>query len=112
MNCYRSSYEELYDLMLADAQNAIDKLPVEPYPVKEVGRATLKAAYGLLARIALTRVAYSDNQTDKDKYYTIAEDAAQYVIDNQDELKVFYMIHPLKSLIRIIIRLIRKLCLW
>ena len=33
MNCYRSSYEDLYDLMLADAQNAVDNLPVDPYPV-------------------------------------------------------------------------------
>ena len=88
MNCYRSSYEDLYDLMLADAQNAVDNLPVDPYPVKDVGRATSKAAYGLLARIALTRVSYCDSQADKDKYYKIAEDAAQYVIDNQNALKV------------------------
>ena len=88
MNCYRSSYEDLYDLMLTDAQNAVDNLPVDPYPVKDVGRATSKAAYGLLARIALTRVSYCDSQADKDKYYKIAEDAAQYVIDNQSALKV------------------------
>lgn len=88
MNCYRSDYSDFYDLMLEDAQNAVANLPVDPYPTKDVGRATLKAGYGLLARIALTRVAYCDNQADKDKYYKIAEDAAQYVIDNQAALKV------------------------
>ena len=108
MNCYRSSYEDLYDLMLADAQNAVDNLPVDPYPVKDVGRATSKAAYGLLARIALTRVSYCDSQADKDKYYKIAEDAAQYVIDNQNALKV--SLRLTKSLIRIIIKRIKRLC--
>ena len=72
MNCYRSSYEDLYDLMLTDAQNAVDNLPVDPYPVKDVGRATSKALMVLLARIALTRVSYCDSQADKDKYYKIA----------------------------------------
>ena len=88
MSCYRSSYDDFYDLMLDDAQNAVNNLPVDPYPAKEIGRATSKAAYGLLARIALARVAYCDSQADKDKYYKIAEDAAQYVIDNQSALKV------------------------
>lgn len=110
MNCYRSSYEDLYDLMLTDAQNAVDNLPVDPYPVKDVGRATSKAAYGLLARIALTRVSYCDSQADKDKYYKIAEDAAQYVIDNQSALKVSLYNTPAEVLIRIIIKRIKRLC--
>ena len=31
--------------MLADAQNAVDNLPVDPYPVKDVGRATTRTKY-------------------------------------------------------------------
>ncbi len=88
MNCYRSSYDDFYDLMLDDLQRAIENLPVDPYPSNDVGRATLKAAYGLKARIALTRVAYCKTQQDKDRYYAMAEEAAQYVIDHQTELKV------------------------
>lgn len=88
MNCYRGSYEDFYDLMLNDVQNAINNLLPDPYPTSDVGRATLKAAYGLKARIALTRVAYCQTQEEKDKYYNMAEEAAQYVIDHQSELKV------------------------
>ena len=87
MHCYRSSYEDLYDLMLNDIQTAVDNLPVDPYPTTDVGRATSKAAYALKARIALTRVAYCNTQAEKDQYYEIAQTAAQYVIDNQSALK-------------------------
>ncbi len=88
MKCYRSSYEELYNLMLSDIQTAVDNLPVDPYPVSDIGRATSKAAYALKARIALTRVAYCNTQAEKDHYYDIAQKAAQYVIDNKATLKV------------------------
>lgn len=88
LKVHRSSYEELYDLMLADIQTAVKNLPIDPYPSKEIGRATLKAAYGLLARIALTRVAYCKTDSEKDSYYNMAEDAANYVIEHQEELKV------------------------
>ena len=88
LNCYRSSYDDFYDLMLDDCDKAIEYLDVDPYPTTDVGRATKKAAYGLKARIALTRVQYCDNQTDKDTYYAMAEEAAKYVIDHQSELKV------------------------
>ena len=88
MNCYRSSYEELYKLMLDDVQNAVENLLPDPYPTSDIGRATLKAAYALKARIALTRVAYCKDQAEKDQYYAMAEDAARYVIDHKDELKV------------------------
>lgn len=96
MNAYRSSYDDFYDMMLEDAQNAVDNLPADPYPTKDIGRATSKAAYGLLARIALTRVAYCNTQAEKDKYYKIAQDAAQYVIDNQSALKVSLYDTPAK----------------
>ncbi len=88
MYCYRSSYDELYDLMLKDIDTAVANLPVDPYPVSDVGRATSKAAYALKARIALTRVAYCNTQAEKDQYYDMAQKAAQYVIDNQAALKV------------------------
>lgn len=86
--CYRSSYDDFYDLMLDDCEKAITNLVVDPYPATDIGRATLKAAYGLKARIALTRVAYCKDQAEKDKYYEIAEAAADYVIQHKDELKV------------------------
>jgi hypothetical protein len=86
--CYRSSYDEFYDLMLDDCDKAIEYLDVNPYPTTDVGRATKKAAYGLKARIALTRIHYCTSQSDKDKYYEMAEEAAKYVIDNQSSLNV------------------------
>ncbi len=85
---YRSTYEELYDLMMSDLKTAIENLPVNPYPTADVGRATLKAAYGLMARVALTRVSYCKDQSEKDKYYKEAQEAADYVINNQSKLNV------------------------
>lgn len=85
---YRSTYEDLYKLMFDDLQTACENLDPDPYPANEVGRATLKAAYGLMARVALTYVQYCDTQAEKDKYYEKAETAARYVIDNQASLKV------------------------
>jgi hypothetical protein len=77
-----------YDLMLKDIDVAIANLPPDPYPVADIGRATLKAAYGLKARFALTRASYETAQAEKDKYYLMAKDAASYVINNQGSLKV------------------------
>jgi hypothetical protein len=88
LTAQRSPVTAFYDLMLQDADMAIANLPVDPYPATDIGRATLKAAYGLKARIALTRVAYESSQAEKDKYYQIARDAAAYVINNQSALKV------------------------
>lgn len=86
--CQRSSYDDFYDLMLNDCDVAIANLDPNPQPSTDVGRATLKAAYGLKARIALTRVAYCTSQADKDKYYEMAEQAANYVIEHKAELGV------------------------
>lgn len=88
LKCYRSPILAFYDLMMEDIEIAVGKLPIDPYPVTDIGRATLKAAYGLKARLALTRVAYETVTAEKDKYYQMAEDAANYVIDHQKELKV------------------------
>ncbi|WDF69095.1 RagB/SusD family nutrient uptake outer membrane protein [Sphingobacterium oryzagri] len=83
----RSPILAFYDLMLADLDVAIANLPVAPIPAADIGRATLKAAYGLKARVALTRVAYETSQTEKDRYYSLASEAAQYVINNQAALQ-------------------------
>lgn len=87
LTAHRSSIPALYDLMLADLEVAISNLPIDPIPVTDIGRATLKAAYGLKARIALTRVAYESSVAEKDKYYGLASAAAQYVINHQGELQ-------------------------
>lgn len=82
---YRSTYADLYNCMLTDVQNAIDNVP---YTTTDVGRVTKKAAYGLKARIALTYASHCESQTEKDTYYQMAQDAADYVIEHQDELGV------------------------
>lgn len=82
---YRSTYEELYNQMLTDVQSAVDYIP---NTTSDVGRLTKKAAYGLKARIALTYASYCDTQAEKDIYYQMAQDAADYVIEHQDELGV------------------------
>ncbi len=87
LTAQRSPELAFYDLMLSDLDIAIANLPVAPIPAADIGRATLKAAYGLKARVALTRVAYEESQSEKDRYYGVAAEAAQYVIDNQAALQ-------------------------
>ncbi|TDS10283.1 RagB/SusD family nutrient uptake outer membrane protein [Sphingobacterium paludis] len=87
LTAQRSPELAFYDLMLSDLDVAIANLPVAPIPAADIGRATLKAAYGLKARVALTRVAYEGSQTEKDRYYAVAAEAAQYVINNQAALQ-------------------------
>ncbi len=87
LTAHRSPVLAIYDLMLSDLDVAIANLPVNPIPVTDIGRATLKAAYGLKARIALTRVAYEQSASEKNKYYSMASQAAQYVINNQGTLQ-------------------------
>jgi hypothetical protein len=94
LEVHRSPMSDFYDLMIGDLDIAIENLPVDPYPATDVGRATLKAAYGLKARVAITRVSYEDSQTEKDKYYTMARDAAMYVIENQSLLKTSLYASP------------------
>jgi len=88
LTAQRSPVSAFYDLMLQDLDVAIANLPVDPVPATDIGRATLKAAYGLKARAALTRVAYETSQAEKDRYYQMAKDAATYVINHQSALKV------------------------
>lgn len=82
---HRSTYAELYNQMLTDVQSAIDYVPVT---TSDVGRITKKAAYGLKARLALTYASHCESQAEKDTYYQMAQDAADYVINHQDELGV------------------------
>lgn len=79
---YRSPVEAFYDLMIADLQFAAEHLPLSHGD--EYSRATKKAAFGLLARVALTRASYGDGET----YYQMALDAARTVIDSQAEFGV------------------------
>jgi len=80
----RSPLKDFYDLIIGDLQEAAKLLPVSQ---PEYGRAEKKAAYGLLARTALTRASYleyfENNKTEADKYYTIALNAAKELINNQ-----------------------------
>ncbi|AKD05385.1 RagB/SusD family nutrient uptake outer membrane protein [Pontibacter korlensis] len=50
----RSPVEDVYNLILADLQFAVENLP-ESYGADNVGRATSHAARGILARVYLTR---------------------------------------------------------
>lgn len=84
---YRSSRKDFYDLIITDLERAKKILPITQ---SEIGRADMKAAYGLLARTALTRASYleyfENNMTEAEKYYKIAYDAAEYLIENRVSL--------------------------
>ena len=82
---HRSTYADLYNCMLTDVENAVQNVPITQ---TEVGRITRKAAYGLKARIALTYASHCESQAEKDTYYQMAQDAADYVIGHQSELGV------------------------
>ena len=80
----RSSLKDFYDLIIGDLERATQILPITQ---TEYGRADKKAAWGLLARTALTRVSYleyfENNKTEADIYYNKALVAAQELINNQ-----------------------------
>ncbi|MDR0541770.1 MAG: RagB/SusD family nutrient uptake outer membrane protein [Dysgonamonadaceae bacterium] len=88
LTAQRSPLKDFYDLIIGDLQAAINLLPISQ---AEYGRAEKKAAYGLLARTALTRASYleyfENNKTEADKYYTIALNAAKELINNQTAYK-------------------------
>lgn len=81
---YRSPISEFYKVIFDDLDFAIKNLPVN-HATGENGRATKKAAHGLLARIYLTYASYlnyfENNKTEADKYYTLARNTAKEVID-------------------------------
>ena len=84
----RTPAKDIYDqVIIPDAQKACEELPVKPVDGL-VGRYTKKAAYGLLARVALTRAEYETDATGKKKYYQMAYDAAKYVMDHKADLGI------------------------
>lgn len=86
---YRTPAETIYDeVIIPDAEAAVAKLTAESYDGL-TGRATLKAAYGLLARVCLTRAAYcEDGSKEQQDFYTKALNAANYVINNKAALGI------------------------
>lgn len=77
-NPQRSSEESFYDLILSDLDFACKNLPTTQ---ADRGRASKKAAYGLLAKAALQRTRLGETV----KYAKIALDAAEELISNQGE---------------------------
>jgi len=76
----RSSVDDFYEVIMADIDFATHYLPATQ---TDLGRADQKAAWGLKARLALTRAAYFDPASAEGQtYYTMARDAAKHVIDS------------------------------
>lgn len=89
LKIYRSSEADFYKLMIEDLKIAVNYLQVETTEA-ENGRATKKAAMGLLARVYLTWASHlqydQKNTTEAQTYYALARDAAKAVIDGQATL--------------------------
>lgn len=85
----RTDRKVIYDeIIIPDAEKASQMLPVQPYK-GNVGRATKKAAYGLLARVCLARAQYeSAGSAEQKAFYQKAYDAAKYVMDNKASLGI------------------------
>lgn len=86
---YRTPAETIYDeVIIPDVKKACEQLQVEPIDGM-VGRYTRKAAYGLLARVALTRASYCAEGSDEQRsFLEMAKEAADYVIDHKSELGI------------------------
>lgn len=85
---YRTPAKQIYDeVIIPDAQKACEYLEVNPIDGM-LGRYTKKAAYGLLARVALTRASYATDANEAKQFYQMALDAAKYVIDNKESLGI------------------------
>ena len=85
----RTDRKVIYDeIIIPDAEKASQMLPVQPYK-GNIGRATKKAAYGLLARVCLARAQYETAGSAEQKaFYQKAYDAAKYVMDNKASLGI------------------------
>ena len=85
----RTDRKIIYDeVIIPDCEIAAEKLPVKPYN-GDVGRATKKAAYGLLARVCLARAQYeAAGSAEQRAFYQKAYDAAKYVMDNKASLGI------------------------
>ena len=85
----RTDRKIIYDqIIIPDAEKAVELLPVQPHN-GSVGRATKKAAYGILARVCLARAQYETAGSAEQKaFYQKAYDAAKYVMDNKSSLGI------------------------
>ena len=85
----RTDRKVIYDeVIIPDCEAAAEKLPVQPHN-GNIGRATKKAAYGLLARVCLARAQYETAGSAEQKaFYKKAYDAAKYVMDNKSSLGI------------------------
>ena len=86
---YRTDRKVIYDeVILPDAEAATKLLPINPLN-GQVGRATKKAAYGILARTYLARAQYeADGSAEQKAFYQKAYEAAKYVMDHKSELGI------------------------
>lgn len=86
---HRTPRTQIYDqIIIPDAEQAANLLPVQPYK-GNVGRATKKAAYALLARVCLARAQYeAAGSAEQKNFYQKAYDAAKYVMDNKAALGI------------------------
>ncbi|MBQ7441769.1 MAG: RagB/SusD family nutrient uptake outer membrane protein [Prevotella sp.] len=86
---YRTDRKVIYDeVIIPDAEAATKLLPIQPLN-GQVGRATRKAAYGILARTCLARAQYeADGSAEQKAFYQKAYDAAKYVMDHKSELGI------------------------
>ena len=85
----RTDRRVIYDeVIIPDAEKATQLLPVNPYN-GDMGRATKKAAYGILARAYLARAQYeAAGSAEQKAFYQKAYDAARYVMDNKSSLGI------------------------
>ncbi|MDR2935820.1 MAG: RagB/SusD family nutrient uptake outer membrane protein [Rikenellaceae bacterium] len=91
----RTDPKVIYDeIILPDLRIACDYLPAQltKEDAKEqdtyVGRVTKKAAYGLLARCALTRASYESDTGTANAFYQEAFNGATHVINNKASLGI------------------------
>ena len=86
---HRTPRTTIYDqIIIPDAEQAANLLPVQPYK-GNVGRATKKAAWALLARVCLARAQYEPaGSATQMAFYQKAYDAAKYVMDNKAALGI------------------------
>ena len=86
---HRTPRTTIYDqIIIPDAEIAAANLPVQPYK-GNVGRATKKAAYALLARVCLARAQYEPaGSATQMAFYQKAYAAAKYVMDNKGALGI------------------------
>ena len=88
-SAYRTDRKVIYDqIIIPDAEKAAELLPVKPHNGC-MGRATKKAAYGILARACLARSQYeAAGSAEQRAFLQKAYDAAKYVMDNKSSLGI------------------------